>query len=60
MSETRFEVKIFDSNNELADVQILTDKRYNSLSYDKSYSLVMGRCNETIPRDCHYRIKRLK
>ncbi len=56
----KFEIKIYSSDYELIDVQILSDKRYDSLSHYKSLALVLSFCNETIPKDCHYKIKKLK
>jgi len=60
MSRIKYEVKIYNGNNELVDVQILSDERYDSLNNDNAYSLAKDKIDTTIPMDCHYRIKRVK
>ena len=57
MSKVQFEVKVYE-NNELVNVHMLSDPRYDELDEQRSMSLARNAVEWTISKDCRFTIKK--
>jgi len=61
MSELKFEVKIYNKHDDnLINVHMLSDERYDTLDEDKAMSLARNAAEWMIPEDCRFTIKKIK
>jgi len=60
MSNVKFEVKVFNEDDDLIKAYVLSDKRYDELDEIKSMTLARNAVEWTIPESCRFTIEREK